>query len=295
MEKKAITMKLKSPVVLLKRSSLGAYRPGSYYSTIPDKAEVAAGLANLSLPTEMPDIELRREQQLELLQQFERGNRAATFPEEMTAGHRFYHQQNWFSYNDAIMLSHYLQHFKPRRIVEVGSGFSSAAMLDTLDACNLECDSIDFVEPYPKRLYSVLSEHDRKRARVHEERLQTADLELFRNLQADDLLFIDSSHVLKFGSDLHYLLFQILPILQTGVHVHFHDIFFPFEYPSEWHLQGRFWNECYLLRAFLSGNQSWQIELFNHYASLEFGPYLEEAFPGCRQSYGGSLYIRRVA
>src|SRR5690606_33895195 len=90
-----------------------------------------------------------------------------------------------------------------------------------------------------------------------------------------DILFVDSSHVLKTGSDVNHLLFQILPILKKGVLVHFHDIFYPFEYPKEWILSGRSWNEIYALRAFLTYNSNFKILLFSHFIhkkhSLAFG------------------------
>jgi hypothetical protein len=93
--------------------------------------------------------------------------------------------------------------------------------------------------------------------------VQSVSLDLFKTLEAGDILFVDSSHVVKTGSDLHHILFKILPILEAGVFIHFHDIFFPFEYPEPWVMAGRNWNENYLLRAFLMYNKNFRIRLFS--------------------------------
>jgi hypothetical protein len=89
-------------------------------------------------------------------------------------------------------------------------------------------------------------------------RLQDVDQEIFARLKANDILFIDSSHVAKIGSDVNHLMSEILPILAPGVHIHFHDIFYPFEYPRQWVEEGRAWNEAYLLEAFLSFNSEFE-------------------------------------
>jgi hypothetical protein len=123
--------------------------------------------------------------------------------------------------------------------------------------------------------------------------VQDIDLGLFESLEPGDLLFIDSSHVVKFGNDLHFLFFNVLPVLKKGVFVHFHDIFFPFEYPDAWLREGRYWNECYFLRAFLSGNRDWRIVFFNDFANREFGEFIESRMPLCRKNFGGSIYLQK--
>lgn len=106
-------------------------------------------------------------------------------------------------------------------------------------------------------------------------------------------MFIDSSHVVKCGSDLQFLIFEVLPYLKPGVFVHFHDIAYPFEYPSEWLLEGRYWNENYFLRAFLSYNSEWSIHFFTTYVYFRFGDLIREKMPLCTKNPGGSLYIQR--
>ena len=84
-------------------------------------------------------------------------------------------------------------------------------------------------------------------------------VDTFKSLEKDDILFVDSSHVSKVGSDTHYLFFEVMPTLSSGVLVDVHDIFWPFEYPADWIREGRAWNEAYLLRAFLSFNPAFKI------------------------------------
>jgi hypothetical protein len=119
-----------------------------------------------------------------------------------------------------------LRYFKPKQIIEVGSGFSSALMLDVND--------IDFIDPYPHRLYSLLKEADAERHNVIADKVQNIDIGVFQKLKENDILFIDSSHVSKIGSDVNFLMFEVLPNIQSGVLIHFHDIFYNFEYPEYW-------------------------------------------------------------
>ena len=179
--------------------------------------------------------------------------------------------------------------------MEVGSGYSSAVILDTLDVFGEVETEVTFIDPYPERLQSILRADDEEKTEVLAERVQDVEPERFQQLRRGDLLFIDSSHVLKVGSDLHYLMFEIMPHLPVGVHMHFHDVFYPFEYPVEWLKMGRYWNELYMLRCFLAGNQQWQITLFNDFVNKEFGEYIEEKMPLCRRNFGGSLYLTKRA
>jgi hypothetical protein len=96
--------------------------------------------------------------------------------------------------------------------------------------------------------------------------VQNVPLEVFARLESSDILFIDSSHILKTGSDVNHYLFEILPILQPGVLVHIHDILYPFEYPEAWVLEDkRSWNEAYALRAFLEYNSAFEIVYWNNF------------------------------
>ena len=121
--------------------------------------------------------------------------------------------------------------------------------------------------------------------------MQDVPLEIFASLKENDILFVDSTHVCKTGSDLNYLFFQILPLINKGVIIHFHDVFNSFEYPREWVLGGRNWNENYLLRAFLMYNDAFKILLFNEYLFHNYYKELIVAFPFPNLTTGGSIYL----
>ena len=207
---------------------------------------------------------------------------------------RYYFSQSWFCYADAIFLYCFLRHTNPKTVIEVGSGFSSAVILDTVEKFLPQYPLITFIEPYPDRLKSLLKPQDFERCQILENRVQDVPLNIFTSLSAGDLLFIDSSHVVKCGSDLQFLLFKVLPQLPVGVFVHFHDVFYPFEYPEAWLLDGRYWNEAYFLRAFLAYNNEWEIYFFNTYVAKFFNDFLAEKMPLCLKNTGGSIYLQRV-
>jgi hypothetical protein len=125
-------------------------------------------------------------------------------------------------------------------MVEIGSGYSSAVMLDTAEHFPGFASRFTFIEPDPHRLLSLLKPEDSKQVALLAKAIQEVDGSILTSLEAGDLLFIDSSHVLKYGSDLHRILFEVLPVLPVGVHVHFPDVFYPFEYPTEWLRDGRY-------------------------------------------------------
>ena len=272
----------------------GAYPAGHFYSPIPSKNDVLEYTKSKSLPKmELQGIELNKEGQFKLLEEFTKFYEDIPFPERQTSGFRYYYENIYYSYSDAIFLHSFLRKYKPKRIIEVGSGFSSAVILDTVDRYFSFRPDISFIDPYPERLRSLLNKEDENYVRIIEEKLQKLQLDFFTSLEAGDLLFIDSSHVVKCNSDLHFLFFNIIPLLKKGVFVHFHDVFYPFDYPSDWLNEGRYWNENYFLRAFLSNNSEWDICFFNTYVSLAFNEFIKKNMPLCVRNSGGSLYIQR--
>ena len=143
---------------------------------------------------------------------------------------------------------------QPKRVVEIGSGYSSAALLDINEREFGGRIEYVIVDPEPTLLLELVSteHHDDNEFLLVAEEVQDVGGEQFAILEAGDVLFVDSTHVSKIDRDVNHLLFRILPLLQAGVYIHFHDIYYPFEYPPEWIFQGRAWNEAYLLRAFLA-------------------------------------------
>lgn len=175
---------------------------------------------------------------------------------------RYYYDIEWFGFSCAIALYGIIMLKRPKHIIEIGSGFSTSLMLDTNERCfNNEID-IECIEPRPERLKRLLKERDR--ISIHENDLQNIPLELFSKLGQNDILFVDSSHVMKTGSDVSYELFELLPILPKGVFIHFHDVFWPFEYPMGWVTEGRAYNEQWVLRALLTDSASYKVALFGH-------------------------------
>ncbi len=166
-------------------------------------------------------------------------------------------------------------------------------MLDTNELFFEGAIACSFVEPYPELLRSLLRDGDDSRITIVPRALQTVEVEEFERLEANDLLFIDSTHVAKIGSDVNYLFFEVLPRLAPGVYVHLHDIFYPFEYPREWVLEGRAWSEAYLLRAFLTLNRSYEIVLFNTFLEHFHRELFEDHMPLCLRNPGGSIWLRR--
>lgn len=215
------------------------------------------------------------------------------FPATKSPSHRYFFENAWYSYSDAIFLYGMIRHAQPKRIVEVGSGYSSAVMLDTIDAHIGEKVHCTFVDPFPERLLSLLRPADLGHVTVLKERVQDVGLEPFLALERNDILFVDSSHVSKAGSDVNYLLGEVLPRLSPGVYVHVHDIFYPFEYPKEWIEQGRFWSESYALRSFLTFNDAFEIVLFNTYLERFHRARFEREMPLCLRNEGGSIWLQR--
>jgi hypothetical protein len=129
--------------------------------------------------------------------------------------------------------------------------------------------------------------------RIVPEPIQNVDLAMFEELAANDILFVDSTHVSKTGSDVNRIFFEILPALASGVYIHFHDIFYPFEYPMDWVYEGRAWNEAYMLRTFLQYNQAFEIVCFNTFLERFFRDFFVEHMPLCLKNTGGSIWLRK--
>ena len=270
--------------------------PGHFYSPIALLDEVKAReeklFGNFSKP--ISAVDLNETGQLELLKEFTTYYKELPFPKHKTAGLRYYFENPNYSYSDAIIYFCMLRHAKPKRLIEIGSGFSSCVALDTNERFFAGKIDVTFIEPYPELLLSLLQDEDRARTRILPNQLQTVDIGEFERLDAGDVLFVDSTHVSKIGSDVNYILFEILPCLKPGVFVHFHDIFFPFEYPKEWIYEGRAWNECYLLRAFLQYNRQFKIMFFNTYMERRFCEEFQKHMPLCLQNRGGSIWLQKL-
>lgn len=265
--------------------------PVHYYQPIPEVKSLPAHLFEEEHP--MAGVDMNVDTQLLLLTsifpQFrEEYNK---FPRKQTSiPHEFYLDNEMFSGTDALALYCVIRHFKPRRIIEIGGGFSTRMMAQ---ACvrngNVELVTID---PYPD---PILMSGFPGLTRCIPARVQDLDLNMFQELQEGDILFIDSSHVVRCGGDVKHLYLKVLPILRKGVIVHAHDIFFPYEYPRSWVLeQFRFYSEQYLLQAFLMFNSEFEVLLCNSYLGRKHVEELRKVFPlSPWWSYGGSFWMSR--
>jgi hypothetical protein len=279
------------------RQSCGFVPPGHFYSPIPDLDEIRRDEARIfdqPLPRTIPGIDLREDAQLALLHELAAHYVDQPFGEQPTPGLRYHLHNESYAYSDGLMLHCMLRQLKPRRLVEIGSGFSSCVTLDTNELFLGGQMQLTFIEPYPELLQSLIRDEDRARTTILPQRLQDVDLAVFRQLQAGDVLFIDSTHVSRIDSDVNRLFFEILPALPAGVVIHFHDVFYPFEYPKHWIYFGRAWNELYLLRGFLQYNRAFEILLMNTFMAHFHPGFFRAHMPLCLKNPGGSIWLRKT-
>lgn len=273
--------------------------PVHFYEPIPDTRQLDPSL--WEGVREMPGIDLRVEEQLDRLRRFAARYRPEyeRFPFASTGTpHEYFDNNGQFASTDAEVLHCMLRDYRPRRVIEVGSGFSSLVAAAALRLNAREdgpAGELICIEPYPNE---TLRAGFPGLTRLIVASVQAVPLTFFEELEANDVLFIDSSHVVTIGSDTTREILDILPRLKPGVLVHFHDIFCPVEYPRTWVLdEHRFWNEQYLLEAFLSFNDRFEIlyagsylHVLHHQKLVEFSALYE---PAGRWSV--SLWIRRVS
>lgn len=255
--------------------------PGHFYSPVPDLDEIATRsrkIFNRSVK-DIPSIDLNEKLQLELISKFFDFYGEIPFLEKCQKNSRYYFDNGYFSYGDGVILYSFLRYFKPRRIIEVGSGFSSAEMLDINDRFFSKTIQFTFIEPYQDRLLNLVSAEDKKYHRFITNSVQDVSVDTFLDLSENDILFIDSSHVVKSGSDVMYIVSNILPLLKKGVIIHFHDIIWPFEYPEIWFEAGRAFNEAYFLKTFLQYNQTFEIMYFSSFMEMHHTELLRKNMP----------------
>jgi predicted O-methyltransferase YrrM len=237
---------------------------------------------------------MREEAQLQLAVELAAYYEDQPFQASPTEGMRYHFENGYFQFADGLVLHALLRHLKPRRVIEIGSGFSSALMMDT-NQLFLEGEmQLTFIDPNPERLLGLLNAHDASSVEVIATPAQDLDPSLFDTLEAGDILFVDSSHVSKVGSDVNTIFFEILPRLKPGVMIHLHDIFHPFEYPKDWIYMGRYFTEAYLTRAFLMFNEAFRIRLSNSYLYKFQQQRMTELMPLWATMEGASLWMERV-
>jgi predicted O-methyltransferase YrrM len=199
---------------------------------------------------------------------------------------------------DALVLYAMMREYRPQKMLEIGSGFSTEIALMAANHTKTAIQCID-----PELDSHLMARESQLQARIQKP-VQEVDLEVFAELQAGDFLFIDTTHTVKLGSDVNHLIFNVLPRLASGVFVHFHDIFLPYEYPRRWYDEvSIFWNEQYLLLAYLLDNPSIELLLPNYALSHTFKDQLSAGLKefniwGLTENSGGgsgaSFWLRKI-
>jgi hypothetical protein len=217
------------------------------------------------------------------------GPELADIPRSGTSG--FYWDNNFFPNFDAIVYYGLCRHFCPTIVLEVGSGFSTHIALRAAERNGTT--QVRCIEPYPT---PTLQEIGHRLSQLHVERVEDVPMDIYRDLRSGDILFVDTSHVSKLGNDLHHLLFHVLPALPDGLLIHFHDIFLPHEYPREWVIERNwFWNEQYLLLAFLMYNKAFRVVFMNHHFLHTYPQVAQPALGnlGLGHLQGASMWLRK--
>jgi len=270
-----------------------------YNSPVPDARELSKELWTKT--SDLVGINMNDEDQVNRLRQFlnKFKDECKAFPEELTEISQDYFINNgMFGYLDAIIYYCMIRNFKPKNIIEVGAGFSTLlatkAILKNQQEDNAYQCKLIAIEPYPKKLlkkgFSGLS-------KLIKTPVQQIPLTLFSSLKMNDILFIDSSHVLKIGSDVQFLFSEVIPRLNSGVLVHFHDIFLPLNYKESAVLERRkFFNEQYILQAFLCNNSNFKILWASQYMWIIHRKNLIESFNACKKKpgNGGSFWMKKI-
>jgi hypothetical protein len=261
--------------------------PNHFYYPIPDSRELHARDFK---PSELPGVDLRPESQMKLIKEaFVQFSREYNhIPYKPTDTNAFYLENDAFHGIDPFIYYCMIRHFKPKTIVEVGSGHSTllGAQASRLGgSTRYVC-----IDPWPRELIS------KGVANIEfiRDKVEDLELNLFQELQANDILFIDSSHVIRTAGDVCFNILEVLPRLAKGVIVHIHDIFLPFDYPKEWIIeQQRYWTEQYLLQAYLAENNSAEVLFASNYLSKIYPKELRKAFPKAVWIGGASFWIRK--
>jgi hypothetical protein len=266
--------------------------PNHFYWPIPDLRELETREWPLYVPT---SFDLRLDDQQTFAQNVvSKYIGECDFTHEPSSSGAYHFNNGFFETVDAEVAYSMIRYYKPSRVIEIGSGYSSRVLAKALRA-NRELDRVEgeliTIDPHPERLPpDGMGEF----VTYRQQRVQDIDLDIFKTLSSGDVLFIDSSHVVGTGGDVVREYLEILPALNPGVIIHVHDIFLPSDYPRRAVLHNLcFWSEQYLLQAFLSFNSSFEV-LWASSAMQFFHPKtLENCFPRWKHSYRSMPYSKR--
>jgi hypothetical protein len=248
-----------------------------------------------AMPRLLSAIDWNHAGQVALLDNFRYGDELLQLPRKGRTGECFYYENGAFAAGDAEILYSFIRYLRPRRMIEIGSGNSTLLTLVALQR-NKEDDpsyNCDFrcVEPYA---HSWL---ERTGVRIERSRVELLGVDYFSRLEAGDILFIDSSHVVRAQNDVVFEYLELLPSLKSGVYIHVHDIFSPRDYPRDWLVELNYqWGEQYVVEAFLSYNTEFEIVCACNYLAHEEPELFASACPVYgleRKASPGSFWLRR--
>lgn len=273
--------------------------PVHFYSPIPDiedlrKRDVWSKVSG------MAGIDFQKEAQASLLEEI-----GVRFGEECSWAYEpdgntetFFLNNPSFSFGCAASTHGLIRQLQPKKVIEIGSGMSTRVILSALRKNAIESgllENYQVVDPYPSAEIKKLMGKN-----LITQRVELLDVEFFAELAEDDILFIDSSHSVKIGSDVNYLFLEVLPRLAPGVVVHVHDISLPYEYAQAYATNSafrQFWTEQYLLQAFLSCNDKFEVLFGVHFLMTDHQEVFKQAFPYYHPErysvVSGSFWIRR--
>lgn len=263
-----------------------AFPPGAFYSPIvdtqvvlsePDLSRVWPGHAE-----DPPGIDLRTAHQLDLLRRLAEHQLTDSKARRVPA---YDPSNDQFPPHDAAVLYAMVRTLRPARMVEIGCGWSTTVAAAAIEDGGLST-KLTCIEPYPREFVRSMDDV----LTLREERVELTPTSVFDELEAGDICFIDSSHVVKTGSDVVHEFLEVLPRLADGVVVHVHDIFIPEDYPRGWVASGFNWNEQYLLQAFLVGNAKASVLMMNHLLAVRHPEAVRAAF-GPIELNGSSMWF----
>jgi predicted O-methyltransferase YrrM len=272
---------------------------GHYYSPLPDNRELAEepfhSVVWPDQPRPTPGIDWNERLQRSLAADVFAAQERLAFADRETGDPTEYWTRNdQYPALDAWVLEGFLRYLRPKRMIEIGSGFSSLVSARVNREFLGGSMRFTSVEPYPRDFLQAgvpgISE-------LRVELIQETPLELFEELEDGDVVFVDTSHTVKTGGDVQWIYGEILPRLRSGVVVHIHDAFIPGDYPEQWVLEGWGWNEIYLIKAFLTFNSGFDVLFGVQWMLQNEAELVDQAFPGFsehRDRAGGALWLQRI-
>lgn len=275
--------------------------PVHFYSPVPDIEDLKQRRI-WDVKSSLPGIDFNVAGQLALLEELGRGfSKECSWSLTSERPTDFVLQNSTFSYGCAASTHCMIRHFRPVTVIEIGSGLSSRVISQSL-AMNRDdghSSTYTIVDPYPGEVVRSGGLHVDA---LLPQRVELLAPEFFNRLAANDILFIDSSHVAKIGSDVNFLFLEVLPRLEAGVIVHIHDISLPYEYSKTYCVSAQlrqFWTEQYLLQAFLCGHRDFEVQLAMNFLMTDHPEHFKQSFPAhdraTSPNNSGSFWLRRKA